>query len=444
MHYSFPYYKPHYRKLIQLGIPIILGQLAMVLLGFFDTLMVGRYGTNELAAAAFVNSLMNFPIFIVMGMSMGMVPIIGAQYGRKDTTAIGRSVWNSLFSNGIATAIALLLLGIGYFSIDYMGQPKELLPLIKSYYVIQWCSIPFVALFYTCKQFTDSITDTKISMYIIGMGVGMNILLNYVLIYGIGPFPKWGLVGAGIATLISRGCMAILYAFVLMKHSKWSKYKEALSKAKSNKDIIRHLQKMGWPIALQMLMEGGSFSITTIFAGFLGIIPLAAHQVLISLSMLFFMLYSGLGSAISVRVSNFNGQNNKLEVRRSAMAGTHLMVIFLFINLTLAFLLRYEIGPFFSNSPEVAALIPGVILALMLYQVGDAIQIAYINALRGLGDVKPIVWVSFFTYLVLSIPLSYFLGIYLGYGLIGIWMAFPISLSVAAVGYTWRFYHKTR
>lgn len=444
MSYIYSKYKPHYKKLIYLGVPIIFGQLAMVLLGFFDTLMVGHYGTEELAASSFVNSLMNFPIFIVLGMSLGMVPIIGAKYGHGDKLGIGETLRNSLFSNGFATIIALALMGIGYLLVEDMGQPNELISLIKPYYVIQWVSIPFIALFYTCKQFTDSITDTKISMYIMIIGVCMNVLLNYLLIYGIGPFPEWGLLGAGIATLLARTFMGLGYVFILLSHKKWSIYKKGLFQSKTSKKAINQLQYMGWPIAIQILMEGGSFSLTTIFAGWIGTIALAAHQILISLSMLFFMLYSGLGSAMSVIVSNFNGQNNKQQVRRSAMAGMHLMFILLIINISFAFFLRYQIGPFFSESAEVAAIIPAIILPLILYQVGDCIQVGYINALRGLGDVKPIVYVSFVNYLLFSIPLSYFLGIHLGYGLIGIWMAFPISLSIAAICYTWRFYHKTR
>ncbi|MFA7116821.1 MAG: MATE family efflux transporter [Bacteroidales bacterium] len=444
MVYSFSGYKPHYKRLIELGVPVILGQLAMVLLSFFDTMMVGHYSTVELAAASFITSISNFPLFIIQGMALGFIPIAGDLFGKDEHLKIGKYLKNSIVSNGLALAMALVLMLVFYLCLDKMGQPNEIMPYARPYLVLQWISLPFVSVFYLFKNFTDSITQIKISMHIIIGGVILNIILNYLLIYGVWVFPEMGLFGAGLATLISRVFMAVIYIILLIYKKNWRIYKEGFLKGEFYKKYIKELFDMGWPMVIQMCLEIFSFIIVGIFAGWIGTISLATNQILNTFSMLLFMIYSGLGNAISIRVSNLKGRYEYSRVRSTVYAGTHLMLVLLVFNLGLSYLLRYSLGPIFSDNPEIIALVPSLILPIMLYQIGDSMQVIYLYALRGLGDTKPIAFIALICYMGLSIPISYFLGIHLGYGLFGLWMAFPISLLIAAISYSSRFFYDLR
>lgn len=435
MRFNFYTYLPQYRAIIKLGIPIIMGQMAMVLLGVCDTLMVGHYNTDSLAASAFTSSLFFMPLMFCMGISLGFVPIAGACYGRDERFEVGSLLRHAHIVNLIALIILMIPMIILYFWLGHLGQPDELLPLIKPYYLCHLLSFPFISLYFTYKQFTDSITETNISMRVIISGVIMNIILNYLLIYGVYPFPELGLFGAGLATLISRIFMGISYLVYIQSNRKYVIYQNGFRKGGFSFTKVWTMWKMGFPISIQLLLEASSFSLTSVMAGWIGTIALAAHQIMLTFSQLFFMIYNGLGSALSVQISIFNGQKDLKGVKHTANAGFQLMMSLFFFNATVAFLVRNHIGPWFTDNDSVALLIPIVMVPLILYQAGDALQITYINVLRGLGDVKPIMWISMFCYLGISLPISYICGIGLQWGLLGIWMGFPFALTFAGIGY---------
>ncbi len=428
-------YLSHYKSLIKLSVPTIFGQLAMVLLSFFDTLMVGHYGTKELAAAAFVNSLIFLPLVFCMGVSMSMITLGGAAFGQDDTSKVGYYLRNGFVLNMfLSVAIAILMLII-YFFLGNMGQDASVLPYIRPYYLIQVTSLPFAVVFFVGKSFTDSVTQPMKSMVIIFGGVLVNILLNYLLIYGIGPFPEMGLEGAGWGTWISRLLMAVAFFAMVKDTPSLKKYWRASQEAIVEVKAMKSLLQIGWPIGTQILLEAASFALTTIIAGWISVTTMAAHQVMLSISQIFFMFYVGVGTAISVRTSIFYGQKDWDSLRKGARAGLHLMFLFVVLNATNAYLFRYQIGHLFTSDAEVIALIPLVMVPMMLYQVGDGLQMTYVNILRGVGDVHTIPYVSFVVYIGVSIPASYLFSITMGYGLPGIWMAFPIALTIAAVAF---------
>jgi len=428
-------YKPHYSRLIYLSIPITFGQMAMVLLSFFDTLMVGKYGTLDLAAASFTGAIVFLPLMFLQGIAMGIIPLSGAAYGRKDTDAAGAYLRDSLLVGFLCMLFCMLLMGLLYLALPLIQEDKDLLKLIKPLFLIHLFSMPFVMIFNTGKQFTDSITQTKISMYIIFSGVGLNIILNYILINGIGLFPPLGVIGAGIATFISRFLMALAYILVIIYAKHLKPYFQAAKKANWDKKRHIQLQKIGWPIATQLVLEGAGFSLTTLIAGWISTQTMAAHQILASISQLCFLLYFGLGSAISVRVSNFMGQKRYKDVQNTVHSGFQLMMILVIFNCILILSTRFFIGKLFTNDLVILQILPIALIPLVIYQIADAIQAIYVNALRGIGKVKSIASTSFISYICISLPLSYIFGVKMGFGLPGIWSAFPISLTVASIIY---------
>lgn len=432
----YPY---HYRSLLSLGLPIMIGQLGMIILGFADTMMVGHHSTTELGAASFVNNIINLVIITATGFSYGLTPIVGGLFGREELPQAGRALRCALLANLTAGAIMMAALGILYFNVGNIGQPKELLPYIKPYYLVLLASIPFVMLFNAFKQFTDSITETRTSMWILLSGNLLNIIGNYVLIYGKAGMPEMGVVGAGVATLLSRVVMVALFLFVFLSRKKMRPYREGFFVLGWSRQLVRRLVSLGTPIALEMGMETASFSLSIIMVGWLGTIALASHQVMITISQFTFMVYYGLGAAVAVRTSYFNGQDDRDNVRHTVVAGLQVMVALELLLSGIIFLLRNHIGGWFTDSAEVSSTVISLMVPFFIYQFGDGLQINYANALRGIADVKPLMVIAFIAFFVISLPVGYFCGFVLNFGLVGVWMAFPFGLTSAGVMMWYRF-----
>lgn len=417
----------------------MIGQLGMIILGFADTMMVGHHSTTELGAASFVNNIMNLVIITATGFSYGLTPIVGGLFGREELPQAGKALRSALLANLMAGAIMMAALAILYFNVGNIGQPKELLPYIRPYYLVLLASMPFVMLFNAFKQFTDSITETRTSMWILLSGNLLNIVGNYVLIYGKLGLPEMGVVGAGVSTLISRIVMVALFCLVFLARKKMRPYREGFFKLGWSRQLVSRLVSLGTPIALEMGMETASFSLSIIMVGWLGTIALASHQVMITISQFTFMVYYGLGAAVAVRTSYFNGQDDRDNVRHTVVAGLQVMVALELLLSGIIFLLRNHIGGWFTDSAEVSSTVISLMVPFFIYQFGDGLQINYANALRGIADVKPLMVIAFIAFFVISLPVGYFCGFVLNFGLVGVWMAFPFGLTSAGVMMWYRF-----
>ena len=442
MTYNYNKYSYHYKTLLSLGTPLVVGQVGTIVLGFADTLMVGHHSVTELAAASFVNTIMAIILVFALGYSYGLTPIIGRLYGQGNTEKNGAVVKHGLLAAATTSVILLAVLYLVYINIHRMGQPEELLPLMRPYMIVNMISLPFVCWFNTFKQFFDGIGHTKTSMYIMIAGNILNIGGNYLLIYGPGPMPELGLLGAGISTMASRIIMFFTAAAIFLFTKKYKTYSSAMRNSRFSKELYRTIDKQSWPVALQMGMESSAFALTGVMAGWLGTTALATHQIMITISQLFFMVYYGITSAVSVRVSYYIGQNDVKQLRDVAAAGLHIVLLIGAIVVIPVLLLRNDMGYWFADSKEVAEMCAQVIILMVIYQFGDGMQMIYANALRGTGYVKPMMYIAFVSYFIISLPTSYFLGIYMNFGIVGIWTAFPICLTVAAVLYYYFFKKK--
>lgn len=432
-------YNNHYRTLLSIGIPIMIGQLGMIILSFADTMMVGHHSTSELGAASFVNNIMNLVIITGTGFSYGLTPIVGGMFGRKQLPEAGQALRCSLLANTLAAVIMMAALTILYFNLANIGQPDELLLYMRPYYLVLLASLPFVMLFNAFKQFTDSITETRTSMWILLSGNLLNIIGNYILIYGKMGVPEMGVVGAGVSTLISRIVMVGIFLAVFLCKRSMKQYREGFFSLGWSRQLVRRLTTLGTPIALEMGMETASFSLSIIMVGWLGTISLASHQVMSTISQFTFMVYYGLGAAVAVRTSYFHGQGDMLNTRHVVTAGLRLMVMLEILLGGIIFLLRKDIGSWFTDSAEVSASVLTLMLPFFIYQFGDGLQINYANALRGIADVKPLMVIAFIAFFVISLPVGYLCGFVMGYGLVGVWMAFPFGLTSAGIMMWWRF-----
>ncbi len=421
------------REILRIGLPIMLGQACVIILAFADNIMIGWHSVDELAASSFVNNVMNLFILTELGFATGMTPMIGADNGTGNIKGIGITVKNGLVTNGIIGGISIILLTIIYFCLDHFGQAPELMPYIKPYFAIIGISTLFALGFNVLKQFTDGICRPMISMTLLMIGNLLNIFGNWVLIYGKLGFPEMGLTGAGISTLVSRALILLVFVVFIFKSKKMNEYARAIKEALLSRGEMKTVFKMGYPVGIQMALESSTFTFAAVMAGWLGVIQLAAHQVVITISQLFFLMMQGLSFAVSILVSNAFGRKDLGSVREYARKGYFMT---LGISATLSVLLycfRYQAAGIFTDSPEVSAMAVSLFFLLFAYQFGDGLQLCFANVLRGIQDVRPIMYAAFVSYYLIAIPSAYVLGFKTSLGIHGIWLGFPIGLTLAGI-----------
>lgn len=444
MIYPLRKYSTFYKEILHLGYPIILGQLGVIIMGFLDNIMVGQHSAAELSAASFVNNMMNLTLIFGVGFSLGITPIVGVLYGQKKHQEAGGVLKNGLLLNLLVSLLLMGCMAAVYFNLERLDQPQELHSLIRPYYTISILSLPFVMVFNTFKQFYDTITDTRSSMWIMLSGNLFNLIGNYLLIYGHCGFPEWGLTGAGISTCLSRVFMAVLFFTLFHRQKKTADYREGMYKGKIALTTLTQLRRMSLPVGMQMGMETASFSLSAIMMGWIGSVALAGHQILSTVTTIGFLVYYGLGSATSIKISLYKGRKEYASIRRCAYACFHLILICVILVNTLLWLLKDRIGYLFTDSDEVARMTALLCIPTMLYQLSDGLQVTFANALRGIGDVKSMAYIAFVSYFIVSLPLGYLFGFPLQGGAVGIWFAFPFGLTFAGLLFFLRFQHKTR
>lgn len=422
----------HYSATLRLGVPIAIGQLGVIILGFADTLMVGRYSTDALAASAFVNNLFTLFTFLLMGYSYGLTPIVSALFGQGKLAEAGEQLKPALLSGTVFCLLLMAVWGIAYFNLEHFGQPDELLPLIRPYFLVILVSMIFVMLYNELRQFTDGLTHTTLGMYTLMIGNALNIVGNWLLIYGPGPFPEMGLLGAGIATLLARVLMVVLMVAALWWKKGYAPYREGFARCRASLDGMQAIVRASLPIAIQMGLECAAFTMSAVMAGWVGKVELAAYQVMVTIGTLGFLLYYSFGAGTSIRVANFYGQHDRTNVFHAGAAGRNLLFLMAACSSLLIYLLAEPLIRVFTTDTAVIAISLSLIPFLVLYQFADAMQICYANILRGTGHVLAMVRIAIISYLIVNIPAAFILGFSLGWGVKGIFLAFFIGLFTAA------------
>lgn len=437
-------YKDNYLQLIKLGLPILIGQVGMIIVGFADTIMVGQYSTEALASASFVNNVFNVANLACIGFTYGLTPLIGALFTQKRYDTIGAMVRNGVFLNTMFALLLCTIMTIVYFNVHRMGQPTELLPLIRPYFLLFLVGIVPVAIFNAFAQWAYAINRTKMPMWIILIANILNIIGNYVLIYGKCGFPEMGLTGAGISTLFARIFSMVAIAIVFFCFKDYRNYSAGYKQSQLSLRMLRQINRTSWPVALQMALETGAFSVAAIMAGWLGKVPLASYQVMVTVGTLGFCIYYSLGSSVSVLVSNAAGLKDNRLIRQISFAGYHIMLTLACISSVVFICFGEYLIKAFTGDQAVIATSMSLIVPLVLYQFCDATQINFANALRGTSNVLPMLWIAFVSYVIVGLPATYLLGFPCQLGIYGIYLSFSVSLSVAAALFLYFFMRTTR
>lgn len=432
-----------YPSLVRLALPILVSQLGVIVVGFADNIMVGRYSTDALASASFVNNVFNFAIFASMGFSLGFTPIAGSLFNRGRLARIGGNLRNALVLNILFAIFLSLAMGIVYVCLPYMGQPPHLLPIIRPYFLIYLSAIIPIAVFNIFSQWSYAITNSRMPMWIILAANILNIAGNYVLIYGHWGAPRMGLLGAGVSTLVARILCAVLIVAIFFRSPAYAPYRRGFAAACFSPSMSRNILSTSWPVALQMVLETSSFSLAAVMAGWIDAPSLAAYQIIVITGTLGFCIYYSLGSAIAVYVANACGVPDLPLARRVASAGYELMLFLMLMSTCILGFLGKDIMHAFTDDAAVLAITSTLIFPLLLYQLADATQISFASALRGTSRVMPMVWTAFVSYLLIGIPATYILAFPARLGVYGIVLSFSVSLFCAAILFVFFFRRAT-
>lgn len=441
-------YIPYYKRNLKVAFPVMLTQLGASLVGLFDSIMVGHYATADLAAVSFSNAIFFTVMVFAMGALMGITPLVGYEVGHKHiSSSQGEDKHiSSLLLNGIWFTILLsiamvMVLGACIPILDCFGQEESVVEAARPYYLcIVLSIIPFL-FFCLQKQFLEGLGNTWVAMVISIFMNGLNILLNWVFIFGHWGMPAMGATGAGIATLISRSIMPLLFTAAILMKRGWRLYFRLFKEQTRimSGERLRQLWKTGAPIGGQTVVETILFTLSFIIVGWLGKEALAAQQIANQIADLTFMLALGIGSATTIRVSHQLGRGDIQAVRMASNASIHLVLLMNTIGAILMISLRHVIPYMFTEDEAVIDIATTLILIAGLFQYADGMQTVGAAMLRGITDVRMPMIYAFVAYIVIALPIGLFCMFVLDLGAPGIWIGFIAGLSVAAVLFHTRF-----
>jgi MATE family multidrug resistance protein len=435
-------YTKEFKYNLQLAYPVILGMLGHTLIGIVDNIMVGKLGSTELAAVSLGNSMIFIAMSIGIGFSTALTPIVAEADAENDTVKIRSAFHHGLF---LCTILGLALFGLVVFAkpiMEMLHQPRDVIELAKPY--LDWVAFSLVPLiiYQGYKQFADGLSMTKYSMYAIVMANIIHVIINYLLIYGIWIFPKMGILGAGLGTVISRIAMVVFMHFILAKQERLKDYFQGFRFDDIKKETLNKIVAIGFPSAMQMLFEVVLFTAGIWLCGNIGKTSQAANQIALSLASMTFMFAMGLSVVSMIRISNQKGlQEYKylVVVARSIF----LLAIFIEIIFALLFVVFHQIlPPLFLDmndqkqlldNQEVVLIASKLLLIAAIFQISDGIQVVVLGALRGLQDVKIPMYITFVAYWVIGFPISYYLGEYTELKAVGVWIGLLAGLSAAAI-----------
>lgn len=418
----------------------MISQLGHITVGVFDSLMIGKVSVSQLAAVSLATSIFSFILLFCIGLSYGITPLISSSdKGKKYVSSI---LYNGMLVNVISCILLVSFVILTKHLLSYLGQDQEVLFHTYSYLDIICISLIPLILFQTFKQFIEGLGFTKPSMYISVISNVINIVLNAVLIFGLFGFPRLEIIGAAYATLISRVIMFLLILIYCLNDRRFSKYilkRKFLVNLNHIKDIFR----IGFASGLQYIFEVGAFSVATVMTGSIGAIHLAAHQIALNLASISYMIASGIGSASMISLSYYDGKRNFEDMRRSGFASFLLVFILMIVSALVFIIFRNYLPVLYVDDSSVINIASTLLIIAGLFQISDGIQAVGLGILRGIRDIKKPTVVIFISYWIISIPLSYFLGIEYGYGVYGIWIGLSIGLTLAAIFHVTRFNYLT-
>lgn len=446
-------YTKEFKYNLSLSFPVILGLLGHTIVQLVDNIMVGQLGTTELAAISLGNSFVFIAMSLGIGFSTAITPLVAQADGRKD-----RAAAQDVLSHGV---VLCMILGVSLFIAVFsarklmysMGQPPAVVEYAFPY--LKWVAASLVPLiiFQAYKQFADGLSKTRPAMYATVFSNILNVIINYFLIFGYGGFPKMGVEGAAIGTLIARIGAVIFILLFIQYHSLFKGYSLRIGFKKQRISLFKKILSLGFPSALQMFFEVAFFTMAIWMSGILGKNSQAANQIALNLSSMTFMFAMGLGVVAMIRVGNQFGMKTYADLRRIAISLFLLIglfdvlfcIVYLSLNDQLPWIYLENYGAATpADTLEVVSIAAGLLLVSGFFQITDGLQAVILGALRGIQDVNVPTTLTFISYMVIGLPVSYYLGLKTSLGAVGIWLGLLTGLSTSALLLFLRFQHQTK
>lgn len=431
------------RPTLALALPIMAGMVGQMLMGLADTIMVGRVGVVSLAAAAFVIAVAHLPLVFGLGLLSAISVLTSQAFGARRPDEAGETLRHGLvIATGVGGLAALSMFALHPF-LNRLGQPTEVVVAADKFLFLFGTSLLPALVGHGCKQFAEALKHPWVPTFVLLGGVLLNVLLNWVLIFGHWGAPALGLEGAGWATLIARAAMALVLLVYVVRAPALRDFQPVRWRAALSRERFRRLLNLGWPVAGQHFFEVSAFVFAALMMGWISADAIAAHQIAITCAALTFMCSLGIGTAVCIRVGHAYGAAQYARMRRIGFGGVSLAAGMMGVFGLVLMLAGRPIAGLFITSPTVVSLTAQLLIVAAVFQMADGIQVVSISALRGLGDVRVPAVIAVVAYWVLAVPVGAALAFPGQRGAVGIWIGLAGGLGAAALGLAWRFHIQT-
>ena len=429
----------HTKETIYLAWPLVITQVGHIITGMVDTIFLGKIGPTEQAACILSNNLYVLLLVFGIGVSYATTPLVTDAHHNNDLQKKASLFKNSLVLNLSVAVICFVILFLASDLLKYMQQPAEVVTLAVPFFDVLIFSMIPVSLFFTCKQYCEGLANTRMALIISVVGNLLNIILNYLLIYGKFGFPELGYLGSAWASFIARAFMGISFLIFIFRSPLTKEIGLVYKQVKINWVELKDLARIGLNSGAQFTFEVAAFAIAGLMAGTFGKEQIDAHGIALNIAAFTYMFGSGISSAATIRVSVYNAQQNWLEIKNAGFAALKLVLIVMG-GFGLLFLIFSTVLPLgFSNEVEIIKLASKLLIIAAMFQLFDGIQVVAIGALRGLEDVKYPTIITLVGYWLIALPLAYLLAFTFKLETVGIWIALLTALAFVAVALFWRF-----
>lgn len=436
--------REHYKKNFILAWPVTVSQVGHIMVAVADSVMVGRLGSIPLAAVSLANGIFAVIMVFGIGLAFGITPLIANADGAKSHEKISPVVQAGFWINTFAGLILFLMVLAGTYLLPYLGQDPEVVQKSTHYLrILGFSMLPFLV-FFTFKQYAEGLSNTREAMYITVSVNLLNVLLNYLLIFGKWGFPALGIDGAGYATLISRVVMAFaMYVFV-KKAKLFSHIPLNLKLIGVQWNQAKQILKIGIPTGLQYIFEVSAFAMAAVFIGMVSATQLAAHQIALNLASITYMAATGLAATATIRMGNQLGMKS-LSGLKLALKTIIIMTIGIMGLSGIVLLIFHKSLPYFyTDEVAVTAIASTLIIVAVFFQISDGLQAVALGALRGMADVKIPTYITLAVYWGLALPGAYLFGVHWGYGALAVWYFLASGLTLSALLLLWRIKRKVK
>lgn len=434
----------YYKDILRLAYPISLGQLGNVLANMADSLMLGNYDADHLAASAFSFNIFITVLLFLMGFSIGITPLVAQAAGNRNTSELAKIFKNGFVTNVVFGGIALLVLLSLYLLMPYMGQEEQVIRLSQPYFILLSMSLVPLIFYIYLRQYIEGFGFTRPAMYFSFISNSLNVFLNYLFIEGHGGFAEMGITGAGYATLISRVILPLMIIGYIFRKKVLRQIMLRALVVKVSLVECFDIVKLSFPISVQLTVEVFAFASAAVAIGTIGADELAAHQIAIILAAVSYIIMTGVGSSATIIIGQYVGINKLETLPKLARAVARISLTFMGGMGLIYFLFRVELPHLFLSEADlhIADIATSLLVITAIFQLPDGLQSVYLGVLRGMKDVWYPTLITIVAYWGVSIPLGRVLAFTYGYDEVGIWLGLVGGLTLSATFLYFRMQYK--